>query len=37
VFAAEEARRENKVVDWASWWEKEVSGRFGHGGVKGEL
>lgn len=26
VFAAEEARREKKVVDWAKWW-KENSGR----------
>ncbi|KAJ9649688.1 hypothetical protein H2199_000467 [Coniosporium tulheliwenetii] len=27
VFAAEEARRERKVVDWAEWWEREVTGR----------
>lgn len=25
VFAAEEARIENKVVDWKSWWERNVS------------
>ncbi|KAK5125610.1 hypothetical protein LTR85_011884 [Meristemomyces frigidus] len=24
VFAAEEARRERKVVDWAEWWTKNV-------------
>ena len=24
VFAAEEARKEKKVVDWASWWQKNV-------------
>jgi len=26
VFAAEEARRESKVVRWAEWWEKNVGG-----------
>jgi hypothetical protein len=26
VFAAEEARRENKIVDWISWWEKTKGG-----------
>ncbi|KFA71499.1 hypothetical protein S40288_08320 [Stachybotrys chartarum IBT 40288] len=25
VFAAEEARREKKVVDWAGWWQNAVS------------
>ncbi len=24
VFAAEEARREKKVVNWAEWWEKNI-------------
>ncbi|KAL8801362.1 MAG: hypothetical protein Q9200_006969 [Gallowayella weberi] len=24
VFAAEEARRENKVIDWAAWWQEHV-------------
>lgn len=24
VFAAEEARREKTVIDWASWWQKNV-------------
>ncbi|KAL6718966.1 hypothetical protein ACLMJK_003201 [Lecanora helva] len=24
VFAAEEARKEKKVVDWAEWWQKNV-------------
>jgi len=27
VFAAEEARREKKVVQWQEWWEKEVVSR----------
>jgi hypothetical protein len=27
VFAAEEARREGVVVDWASWWERAVVGQ----------
>lgn len=27
VFAAEEARRERKVIGWAEWWEREVKGR----------
>lgn len=26
VFAAEEARRERKIVDWAEWWERNVRG-----------
>lgn len=24
VFAAEEARRSGKVVDWEEWWEEHV-------------
>ena len=24
VFAAEDARRGGKVIDWAEWWDKEV-------------
>ncbi|KAL8817949.1 MAG: hypothetical protein Q9191_008046, partial [Dirinaria sp. TL-2023a] len=27
VFAAEEARRERKVVDWREWWDRNVSTR----------
>lgn len=27
VFAAEEARRERKVVDWAEWWKRNVEER----------
>ncbi len=26
VFAAEEARREKKSVNWDQWWEKNVDG-----------
>lgn len=33
VFAAEEARRERKVVDWATWWKREVEGRAKREGV----
>ncbi|KAH8426903.1 Gfo/Idh/MocA family protein [Aspergillus melleus] len=29
VFAAEEARREEKVVKWGEWWERKVSGHEG--------
>ncbi|KAJ4313525.1 hypothetical protein N0V94_006911 [Neodidymelliopsis sp. IMI 364377] len=29
VFAAEEARRERKVVDWEGWWKENVESRFG--------
>ena len=28
VFAAEEARKERKVVDWSEWWERSVKRRF---------
>ncbi|KAJ9157750.1 1,5-anhydro-D-fructose reductase [Pleurostoma richardsiae] len=27
VFAAEEARREGRRVDWREWWEREVEGK----------
>ncbi|KAI9813732.1 MAG: hypothetical protein M1832_006105 [Thelocarpon impressellum] len=27
VFAAEDARRGNRVVDWGTWWEEQVEGR----------
>ncbi|KAF2687547.1 NAD(P)-binding protein [Lentithecium fluviatile CBS 122367] len=27
VFAAEEARREGRVVDWREWWEERVEGQ----------
>ncbi|KAH0541434.1 hypothetical protein FGG08_004124 [Glutinoglossum americanum] len=26
VFAAEDARKGSKVIDWAEWWDKEVGG-----------
>ena len=26
VFAAEEARKERKVVDWVEWWDRQVEG-----------
>ena len=26
VFAAEDARREGKVVEWEEWWSREVEG-----------
>ena len=29
VFAAEEARREKKVLDWGQWWGKHVAARLG--------
>jgi hypothetical protein len=29
VFAAEEARREGKVVEWGKWWEERVEGMMG--------
>ena len=29
VFAAEESRRERKVIDWAEWWRREVEARLG--------
>lgn len=30
VFAAEEARKERKVVEWSEWWEREVRARVPH-------
>ncbi|OJD39722.1 streptomycin biosynthesis protein [Diplodia corticola] len=30
VFAAEEARRHRAVVDWPSWWQKQVEERLQH-------
>lgn len=30
VFAAEEARRENKVVDWKRWWSENVESELGN-------
>ena len=31
VFAAEEARKEEKIVQWQAWWQNAVSARRGHG------
>ncbi len=36
VFAAEEARREGSVVDWAKWWDRAVVGKLEQLGL-GEL
>lgn len=30
VFAAEDARLDRKVVDWASWWQEKVQGQLEH-------
>jgi predicted dehydrogenase len=37
VFAAEEARRGKKVVDWQEWWDKEVKSRMQRAGGEWEV
>ncbi|KAK7537658.1 oxidoreductase family protein [Phyllosticta citricarpa] len=35
VFAAEEARKQKKVVDWPSWWQENVEARLGKKAANG--